>query len=95
MIFTSGLHPYAGALDRAPYQDANDLLSSVLKIVASGSPQSPLLCRYSLLFSFDTWFLVVFPLAQLCQYPRLFTKLFEASDSALDGFVLSNPDSGH
>ena len=37
----------------------------------------------------------MFPLAQLCQDPRLLTKLFEPADSALNGLVFSNPDSRH
>ena len=63
--------------------------------MAPGSPQGPLFRRYGLLFSLDTRLFVVFPLAQLCQYPGLFALLLEASDGALDGLVFSNPNSGH
>src|SRR5918995_3391106 len=59
------------------------------------APQRTLLCRDSLLLSFNTRLFVVFSLSQFGQNSRLFAKLFETPDSALDRFIFSHSNTGH
>src|SRR5713226_2082049 len=67
----------------------------ILQVMGPSPPQGSLFCSNHLLLFFDAWLLIMFPLAQLCQYSRLLAQLFKAPDSALDGLVVSNPDPRH
>lgn len=69
-------------------------VSFCLKRVAHAA-QRPLFGGDGFLLPFYAGFFVMFTLAQLSQDSRFFAEFFEATNSAFNGFVFSNSNSGH